>query len=922
MTVMRRVGAHAGPWVLVAVLGLTVVFLLAATPRTVNRIQDRALRRTVADAPYTVRDLLISGAVPSTFQGWPDAQRLLDDVYRSLPAPLPAMVGSRWGAVRSGLLVLDGPDVTRAPSGLRPKVALLHHTGLSGGVRLVEGGPPHNGPGPTSSVDVMVAEPVARNLGLRTGSSYELRSNVGGALPIRVTGLFALLDEASTAWAPYPTLNRTGIVTEGPAGDPVERVTGTLVTDQAGISVLQQDPATWGLVSELRFRLDERRIDADDVAPLREAVARTRSSRSIVAHSLRTGLDDLLADFARQAAAVQALLAVVVAGTAGTALVLLLLAARLAVDRRHGELALLRARGASLRGLAGRLAAEAAVVVLPAVAIGWLASAAVPGRAPPAAVLGAGWPAVFRVGWPAVFRAGWPPVAAAVLAILAVPLAAAAAHRQMTARVPRRDLVRTRPAPLRRTVEVTLGVLAAAGVVLVRRRGISQAGVDPYLAAVPVLAGTAVGLLALRLFPWPVRVLGRLAASGRGGVAFVGLARAGRAPAGSALPLVALVLAVAIGGFAGSVRVGVSAARDLAAARLVGGDLRVSAAELAPDALERVTRVPGVTAVASGYLAAPGSVRLSDVMPVDLTMAVLVLDVAAYQRVLERTGIDLRLPAELATPRPDGALPVVASPRLARETALTVRLDGPARRLQVVGTLDALPGLSRVDFVVIPREALGTGAVRRNLLFVAGPRADPTAVRAAARVLPQANAEDPVGPGMPVVPGDATVAEPGEVTVLVRVHLRQALERSAFNDGISLAFDIAAVAALLAGVAAVGLALMVDAAARGRVLSLLRTMGLAPGQARWLLLVELLPLTVTALVAGAALGVVLPVLLAPALGLQAFAAGTPVTVGLDGRSVGLLVGLLLVLATAGVLGQAAANRRLGLGQVLRVEERL
>src|SRR6266511_813735 len=162
----------------------------------------------------------------------------------------------------------------------------------------------------------------------------------------------------------------------------------------------------------------------------------------------------------------------------------------------------------------------------------------------------------------------WPPVAAAVLAILAVPLAAAAAHRQMTARVPRRDLVRTRPAPLRRTVEVTLGVLAAAGVVLVRRRGISQAGVDPYLAAVPVLAGTAVGLLALRLFPWPVRVLGRLAASGRGGVAFVGLARAGRAPAGSALPLVALVLAVAIGGFAGSVRVGVSAARDLAAARL------------------------------------------------------------------------------------------------------------------------------------------------------------------------------------------------------------------------------------------------------------------------------------------------------------------------------------------------------------------
>jgi putative ABC transport system permease protein len=468
---------------------------------------------------------------------------------------------------------------------------------------------------------------------------------------------------------------------------------------------------------------------------------------------------------------------------------------------------------------------------------------------------------------------------------------------------------------------VTLGVLAAAGVILVRRRGISQAGVDPYLATVPVLAGTAVGLLALRLFPWPVRVLGRLAASGRGAVAFVGLARSGRAPAGSVLPLVALVLAVTIGGFTGSVRVGISAARDVAAARLVGGDLRVSAAEFAPDALDRVTRVPGVTAVASGYLAAPGSVRLSDVMPVDLTMAVLVLDMAEYQRVLEKTGIELHLPAELATARPDGALPVLASPRMSREPALTVRLDGPARRLQVVGTLDSLPGLSRVDFVVIPREALGAGAARRNLLFVAGPRADPAAVRAAARVVPEVRPEDPVGPGRPVVPGDAAAADPAEVTVLVRAQVRDALERSAFNDGISLAFDIAAVAALLAGVAAVGLALMVDAAARGRVLSLLRTMGLAPGPARWLLLVELLPLTVTALVAGAALGVLLPVVLAPALGLAAFAAGTPVTVGLDGGSVGLLAGLLLLLAASGVLIEAAANRRFGLGQVLRVDIR-
>jgi putative ABC transport system ATP-binding protein len=131
--------------------------------------------------------------------------------------------------------------------------------------------------------------------------------------------------------------------------------------------------------------------------------------------------------------------------------------------------------------------------------------------------------------------------------------------------------------------------------------------------------------------------------------------------------------------------------------------------------------------------------------------------------------------------------------------------------------------------------------------------------------------------------------------------------------------EASAAEVLLAGLAAVGLALMVEAAARGRTLSLLRTMGLAPGQARWLSLIELLPLVVTALVAGAVLGVVLPAVLAPALGLAAFAAGTSVAVALDGGSVGLTAGLLLLLAAGGVLTEAAANRRLGRSRVLRLD---
>jgi putative ABC transport system permease protein len=244
-------------------------------------------------------------------------------------------------------------------------------------------------------------------------------------------------------------------------------------------------------------------------------------------------------------------------------------------------------------------------------------------------------------------------------------------------------------------------------------------------------------------------------------------------------------------------------------------------------------------------------------------------------------------------------------------------------RVRVAANVDRLPGLSRVDFVVVPREALGGAVARDSLLFVAIRGADPAAVRAAARTVPGARPDDPFGPGgsagAPGLPGPPGPGEPDGVAMLVRAEQRSALDRSAFNDGITMVFTVAAVAALLAGLLAVGLALMVDAAARGRALSLLRTMGLAPGSARRVLLVEFVPLLVTTLVAGLALGIALPALLAPALGLGAFTAGVPVDGGVDGGFLALLAGLLLLLTAAALLTEEAANRRLGLGQVLRVD---
>ena len=253
---------------------------------------------------------------------------------------------------------------------------------------------------------------------------------------------------------------------------------------------------------------------------------------------------------------------------------------------------------------------------------------------------------------------------------------------------------------------------------------------------------------------------------------------------------------------------------------------------------------------------------------------------------LSRVGRPAHLPAALSAPVAAGApVPAVVSPSLAGDARLSVGLDGRPRPVRVAGTVDVLPGLSRPDFVVLPLAAFGF-TDRASVLFVAGARADPSAVRAAARAVPGAQADDLEGPG-----------PPGGPDVLVRSAQRRALDRSAWGDGITLAFTLAVVAALVAVLLAVALARAVDAPARAGALWLLHTLGLNRGQARRLLLAESAPLLLTALLAGTALGVLLPPLLSPALGLDAFAAGVPPAVGLDAGATGLLAVAVLLTAT-------------------------
>jgi len=113
---------------------------------------------------------------------------------------------------------------------------------------------------------------------------------------------------------------------------------------------------------------------------------------------------------------------------------------------------------------------------------------------------------------------------------------------------------------------------------------------------------------------------------------------------------------------------------------------------------------------------------------------------------------------------------------------------------------------------------------------------------------------------------------------------------------------------------------LADAPGRGRALSRLRTMGLSTGQGRRLLIYELAPLIGVALVAGGLVGVLLPRLLGPALGLDAFTAGLPAGTRVE-RWLPLAALALVVAALAvAVTVESLVNRRMRLGEVLRCGE--
>ncbi|MDX2647120.1 hypothetical protein PV341_26860 [Streptomyces sp. PA03-1a] len=905
-----RLRAAPGGALALAALVLVTAFLAAALPRTVEAYEDAALRDTLRRASLTDRSVTatldlsfsgVRGGGGSPFQARELART--EDMFRSVVRPPLALDTAQtvYGVRNAEAAAATDPGLPRPTRDRDPRATLVSQPGLAARSRLVAGRMPASTAG-EREVEAVVTARTAKVMGLRAGSAVHLLDTTGAGLTVRITGIVEPHSPGEAFWnAEQDLLAPTLVSVPGPPGEDPEHYwhfTALIGQDAGGVVLDLPEGARlyW------HHPADVGALSAHDVPALRDRLASLSGGPDSTQLRILTGsqavtvgqdgLAALLGPFVREREAAAPLVLIATVGVGAVAGIVLLMAGGLSAIRRRTELRLLRARGSSLTGLCARLLTESAVVVVPCTAAGvLLALLLVPAERSATSLL-----------------AG---VLVAAVAVPALPLRAVALVRRVGPER-RDDLVQARPSRRRAVAELTVAVVVTGAVVALRRRGTADGGADLLTAAAPVLVAVIGALVLLRLYPLPLRLLSRPAARMRGTVLYLGLARAGRTPSATALPLVAVLVALAVTSFGGSVLTGVESGRDRAATRAVGGDARIESLTTLPDGLDaQVRRVHGVLGtspvrIETGLSTAPAGT------PYDLV----VVDPARYAALVASTGVGAPFPAATLEGDGSGPLPAIVSPALAREfgrTTVSVQAFAGATPVRTAAVRDVTPAVLGGEFVVVSAAGLArthpetarSPVQAATALYVTGPRLDGQALNAATR------------------------AASADLTVVLRSEERASFTSSALQTGARRVYLAAVAAGAGYSALALLLSLMVHTPQRKALLARLRTMGMTARQRQWLAVLEMLPQVLLGALGGVLVSLATVPLLRQGVDLTAlaFSAAAPVS-GVSGTvlrtdplSLLLPAAALVVLACAALAGQAWLTGRRGEGTELRMGER-
>ena len=910
----RALGAAAGSTLALALLVAGCVFAAMAGPALSLHARSAALHQTAGKLAPTVKavqvsanwanfaDSLIefSGAnqnVSAADQNLTSSQlsRAAREIKGSLAGlPLPLGPGDWYGLSAEPAAIAAGAAPSAVLAGRPPELEVLYRDSLTSNAELVAGS--YSAPAePAGTVAVTVSSGTAARFGLHPGSRVTLSSPTG-IITLAVTAVVQQRQARSTFWTQDPLASQPSLVT--PAGAKPYWA-GGVFADPGQLAAMQTAFTGPGLEMNWEFPLAVGALSADQAQGLANALHRATTVTLGLTGSLEPAADNLdvtsplipdLALFLNTQAGIETVLLLLSVSLIVIAAAVILLAARMMVTRRAEELAMLRARGGSLRQVTGLMARGAALAALPAAAAGAaFAIAVIPGDA---AASGLGW---LLAGITVAVALAGPALIAAWQHRKPAPAANPA--RILSAETGRRRMAWRRP-----VAEFAAFAACVAGLVVLRNQGVPAGGqVNLLVMIAPVLVAIPVVLIMLRLYPLAVRGLLRLSARGTGATGFVALSAAARSSLTGVLPAFALVLALSLAAFAGMVAAGIARGETDAAWHATGADVLIQPSPgdgpVTPDELKSIAAVRGVTHATAVW-------NTTWVTPFGQAVTVVAVDPASYAAVTAATPYPRFSTARLGGAARDlasgAAVPVLASPAAAavlghgstQLTSLTPAGPFPVRVAGILSSTPAQPGGG--TFVVMPQLALPgpAGQPAPNMVLASGSAIDDSQLSALVNR---------------TMPGS---------TITFRAAVLASLTNSPLPHGaaVIVAFTLAEAAVLSLLIVILGLAL----GSADRELTLARLTVMGHERDTRLVMAEAMPAVLAAVVAGIVCAVVLPHLIGSSVDLSAFTGpGAPVLFQPDVAALGLPAAAVVVLAVAALAAEARTLRRRGIAGILR-----
>ncbi|MEO6116141.1 MAG: FtsX-like permease family protein [Pseudolysinimonas sp.] len=887
----------------VALLAFLVV-LAAAAPRTLVSSVDQGARLFVADAGSR-SDLIVRAPIGSSNPTGSavsptDILAFTSTLRSALPPGLAATFSTATLTVISPTATVTTVDGVKQPNNLDIQMTMLTPQ-QAATIDVVQGALPTSTENSTDTVDVVVSSTVAKAANLRVGSVLGLPQQQsrfgapqgGGPSQLLVVGIVDQTDHSSTGQRVWEQLAQVWkpSVSFLPNGR-----TDTAVTVVASPDGVAKSSGSFSepLIALVRVRLNPEAFSRSLIVQVSREVAGLEANSSSLStkfgSALGSGgtLSDAVSSYPSVARAASAQMTLMIAGLLGVAGAVVLLLSRLMVLRRSTDLALERARGASIASIGFR-ALEASLVI------------SVVGGAIGVGILSIFLPDALRYPVPLVLvlvvAVSAPPVQSVLVARSLVSGRRALANRSARAEIVGRSRVR------RVVIEGALLALAGAALFSIRTRGLLETrtdGVDPLLVAAPLLVSAAVTILVLRIYPLIVRGVASLSRRARGALGVLAAMQAERSLA--VLPVLALTLAVALVAGGGLLIATVHSGQIDASWQRVGADVRITTPDDLPVTATDVTTMagkPGVTAAASErvspFISIAGSSTSVALLAIDRHYADLVALLPIDAGGGAHSAATLRTLA--ASTSATDPIPVVVDKRFARAVTasdLTISWNNTSVPAHVVGTVDAGPnGYASGPFVFVDLDALSSRVgeqVQPNTLLITGEGASAAA---------------------------STLAAP-KGDILTRASWLDAQQNGPLTSGVVSVMIMSVLGIVILAMVALLATALSGTRTRERSLAMLRTLGMRSRMGWWLALTELAPIVIAAVIGGLIAGIGMVLVIAPAMGLELLTGGLRPPV--PDISAGVILAitacaiLLLVLATA---VEVVAHRRDRLTDMLR-----